>query len=285
MSKEKKISIVLTVVLSVVALALIGVFVVDTLMRNGTIANSEQKEIMAGFNKAFNSKERTVIYYASTNCSWCSMLTPILESISEKYDMDYYYIDTSKLAKKQINEILKKLEMPKHSTPTTVVVENGKVIDTENGYVEGEEYVEFLKGAGVLPEDAEYGEDKNITYINYEEYSKLIKDKKNHIIVVGSTTCPHCQAIKPALNTVAGEYSITINYLTLDEMEQNDKSAFFKSLGTIGYDDEDYVNKGTIGTPLVLIIKNNKVNDYFSGERTISQLVREFTKAGFIKES
>lgn len=285
MSKEKKISIILTIVLSVVALVLIGIFVVDTLKSNGTITNSEQDEIMEGFNKAFNSKERTVIYYASTECSWCSMLTPILESISEEYDMDYYYVDTSKLAKKQRNELLEKLEMPKHSTPTTVVVENGKVIDTETGYVEGEEYVEFLKGAGVLPEDAEYGAEKNITFINYDEYTKLISDKKDHIIVVGSTTCPHCQAIKPALNSVAGDYNITINYLTMDDMTDDENGKFFKSLGTIGYDDEDYVNDGSIGTPLILIVKNNKVSSYFSGERTISQLVREFTKAGFIKES
>lgn len=284
MSKEKKKTIILIVVLSLIALALIVVFTVDTLKKNGTIPNSEQAEIIDGFNKAFNSKERTVIYYASTNCSWCSMLTPILESISEEYDMDYYYVDTSKLAKKQKNDILEKLEMPKHATPTTVVVENGKVIATENGYVEGEEYVEFLKGAGVLPEDAVYGEDKNITFINYDEYSKLIKDKKNHIIVIGSTTCPHCLAIKPALNEVAGNYNITINYLTLDEMEQTDKNNFFKSLETIGYDDEKFLEEGSIGTPLVLMIKNNKVSDYFSGERTISQLVREFTKAGFIKE-
>ncbi len=284
MSKEKKKTIILIVVLSLIALALIVVFTVDTLKKNGTIPNSEQAEIIDGFNKAFNSKERTVIYYASTNCSWCSMLTPILESISEEYDMDYYYVDTSKLAKKQMNDILEKLEMPKHATPTTVVVENGKVIATENGYVEGEEYVEFLKGAGVLPEDAVYGEDKNITFINYDEYSKLIKDKKNHIIVIGSTTCPHCLAIKPALNEVAGNYNITINYLTLDEMEQTDKNNFFKSLETIGYDDEKFLEEGSIGTPLVLMIKNNKVSDYFSGERTISQLVREFTKAGFIKE-
>ena len=44
----------------------------------------------------------------------------------------------------QRDEILKKLNI-EQSTPTTVVVENGKVVDTQVGYVAGKEYVEFFK--------------------------------------------------------------------------------------------------------------------------------------------
>ncbi len=284
MSKEKKVTIILTVVLIVIALALIGFLVVDTLKENGTITNSEQDEIMDEFYKYYNSDEKIVIYYASTQCSWCSLLTPILETISNDYNMDYYYVDTSKLGLKQRNEIMEKLGMDKHGTPTTVVVENGKVVATEKGYVEGGEYVQFFKDAGVLPEDAEYSQEKYITFVDYDKYSELISDKKSHIIVIGQTTCTHCIAIKPALNSVAKDYNITINYLNLTKLSKDESKNFFDSLKTIGYDEEEFLEKGSIGTPLVLFVKNNKVSSYFSGERTISQLVKEFTKAGFIKE-
>lgn len=283
MSKEKMKAIALTVVLALIALVLIGVLVVDTLKQNGTIVNDEQKGIMTDFDKYYNSKERTVIYYASTSCSWCALLSPTLETISKDYDMDYYYVDTSKLGAKQRNEIMEKLEIEKHATPITVVVENGKVISKQEGYVDGKEYVKFFIEAGMIPEDAVYSTEQYITFIDYDKYEELIT-KGSHIVVIGQTTCSHCIAIKPALNSVARDYDVTINYLNLTEMTQSESSAFFKSLETLGYDDEEFLETGGIGTPLVLMIKNGKISSHFSGERTKSQLVREFTKAGFISE-
>ena len=83
MSKEKNKSIAFTIILSVIALSLIGLLVINEMKEKGTITTSEAKQIMKDFDKKFNSKEKTVIYYASTTCGWCSLQTPILETISE----------------------------------------------------------------------------------------------------------------------------------------------------------------------------------------------------------
>lgn len=283
MSKEKKKTIIFTVILSLLVLVLAIVFIIDNLKQNGTIETAESKEIMENFDKYYNSKERTVIYYASLNCSYCTLQTPILETIAEDYNMDYYYLDSSKLAKKQREEVLEKLGI-EHATPTTVIVEKGKVIDTAVGYTQGKDYVEFFKENDMVPEDAVYSKEQYITFIDYDEYTKLISNNDTHIIVIGQTSCSHCIAIKPALNSVAGDYDITINYLNLTDMTEQESNSFFESLTTIGYDDEDFVNNGSFGTPLTLIVRNGKVSSYISGERTTSQLVKAFKKEGLISE-
>ena len=283
MSKEKKKAIILTVVLSVICLVLIGVFVFIELKQAGIVSDKETNEFMKEFNKEFNSKERNVIYYASSGCSYCELQKPILETIAEDYDIEYFEIDSATLAVKQRNEILKKLEI-EHATPTTVIVENGKVIDTAIGYTDGQDYVEFFVENEILPEDAVYSKEANLTFIDYNAYEDLVNDKGTQVVVIGQTTCGHCIAIKPALNKIAGEYDLTINYLNLTEMNEDEYKSFTESLKEIQYNDPDFVEEGKFGTPLTLIIKNGKVKDYISGERTKSQLVREFKNNGLISE-
>ena len=283
MSNEKKKTIIFTIILAVLAIALIVAFVITNLKQSGEIVDEETKEIMEKFDEYYNSEKRKVIYYASTSCSWCELQTPILENITKDYNIDYYYIDSSKLPTKQRNEVLEKLGI-KHSTPNTFIVEKGEVIDIAEGYTEGDELVEFFKDNDIVSEDAVYKQEQYITKIDYEQYYNLISNDGTHVIVVGQTTCPHCISFKPAINSVAKDYNITMNYLNLQKLTQEESSDFFESLKTIEYKDEEFLNNGSVGTPLTLIVENGKVKSYVSGERTTSQLVRELKKIGIISE-
>ena len=283
MSKEKKKTIIITVLVAVIAIVLATVFIIDTLKQNGTIVSDEVKEIMDDFDEYYNSKSRTIIYYASSECGYCELQTPVLENIAEDYDLDYLYIDKLKLPSKQKKEIIKQLDI-EDKTPITVVVENGEVIDSLAGYHSGQDFVEFLKNTEILDEDAEYSAESGITFIEYDEYEKLINSNSTNIITIGQTTCPHCIAIKPTLSSVAKDYSIKINYINIDVLDEENYKSFNESLNKIEYNDPEFVEKGQFGTPLILIVKNGKVIDYISGERTYSQLVREFRKQGLISE-
>jgi len=283
MSKEKKKTIILTVVLSIICLALIGFFVVDALKESGIITNEETNEVMKKFNKQFNSKERKIIFYASSSCGYCELQKPILETIAEDYDMEYLEIDAATLGAKQRKEIVEKLEI-EGATPTTVIVQNGKVIDVAEGYTEGRYYVEFFASNELLPEDAVYSKEDNLTFIDFDEYEEVVEEKGTHVVVIGKTTCPNCIAIKPALSKVAGKYDLTINYLNLTELSEDEYSDFQEILKEIGYNDPDFVAEGSFGVPLTLIVENGKVKDYISGNRTNSQLVRAFKKIGLISE-
>lgn len=283
MKKENKKTIIITIVVAVAALALIAVFTVNELISSGVITTKADREVLSEFYENYNSKERTIIYYASPSCSYCQLQEPILETIADDYDLDYYYLDASSLGLKQRKEVLEKLGI-EHATPTTIVVEKGKVIDTAVGYKQGKELVKFFVDTEILPEDAEFSGEKNITFIDYKKYGEIINNGETNVVVVGKTNCGYCTAFKPTLNTVAGEYDITINYLNLAEMSEDESNSFFNNLGNLGYDDADYLKDGSFGTPTTLIFKNGKIVRYFSGQRTISQLVREFTKSGLISE-
>ena len=106
MSKEKKKTIIITVLVAVIAAVLATVFIIDSLKQNGTIVSDEVKEIMDDFDEYYNSKSRTIIYYASSECDYCELQTPVLENIAEDYDLDYLYIDKLKLPSKQKKEII-----------------------------------------------------------------------------------------------------------------------------------------------------------------------------------
>lgn len=283
MSKEKKKTIIFTIALAIVALLLIVAFVFMELRENGVIGSPESNEIMEKFDKNYNSKERKIIYYSSSACSYCKFQTPILETIAEDYNLEYYSIDSTLLSNEQRKEILEKLDI-EQATPTTVIVEDGKVIAKQVGYADGSKFVKFLKENKILSKDAVYSTEKYITFINYDEYEELLENNKTNIIVVGQTTCSHCIAIKPALNSVAEDYNLTINYLNLTDLSKEESEEFFDSLEEIEYNDPDFLKDGSFGTPLTLMVKDGKVFDYINGSRTISQLVREFTKAGIIKE-
>ena len=283
MTKEKKKTILLTVILSVVCIVLICFFAIDLLKQNGTIIDEETKELMDDFEEYFNSKEKAVIYYASSSCGYCELQSPILETIAEDYDVDYLEIDSTKLGSNQTDEILEKLDI-EHATPTTIIVQNGEVIDKAIGYTDGQDYIEFFANNKIIPQDAVYSKESSLTFIDYDEYEDLISEEDTHIVVIGQTTCSHCIAIKPALNSVAKEYDLTINYLNLTKMTEEQSDDFNESLTTIEYNDPDFVESGSFGTPLTLIIKDGKVTNYISGQRTKSQLVREFKKAGLISE-
>lgn len=279
---EKKESKVGLIIILVILLAIIGACVYYEI--NNKDSNTEQSsELMDEFYKYYNSKKVKVIYYASSTCGYCKLETPIMEQISKDYDVDYLYIDSNNLSASDRNKILKELNI-EHATPTTVIVKNGEVLDTQIGYADGSAMVDFFIKNKVLEKDATYSPEKNLTFIDYDEYKKLLTESGKYVVTIGQTGCSHCTATKPVLNKIAQDYDIEINYLNLTEMTQSEVNDLTNNLEEIGYDDEDFIERGSFGTPLTLIIKNGKVISYVIGERPTVEFVRAFKKSGVISE-
>ena len=74
------------------------------LRENNVIGSLESKEMMSEFNKAYNKKEKTVIFYSTSTCGYCELQKPILETVAEDYDVDYYSIDSNELSNNQRSE-------------------------------------------------------------------------------------------------------------------------------------------------------------------------------------
>lgn len=283
MTKEKKKTIIITSILSIVALALIACFAIIELNGDSMFGSTESAQIVKEFNKYYNATERKVIFFASSNCVWCDKQKPILETIAKDYEIDYFSVDNALLSGEDRTEIIEKLGI-EGRTPTIVIVESGKVVATSTGYKEGKSLINFFKENKIVPEDAIYSQEKHITYIDYNKYKNLIRNDKTNIIVIGASSCGNCTIYKPAINSVAEDYELTFYYLDLDELTEDESNAFFESLKKIEYNDPDFLKDGSFGTPLTIIVKNGKIKNYISGAQTYSKLTRELTKAGIIEE-
>ena len=108
----------------------------------------------------------------------------------------------------------------------------------------------------------------NLTVINVSKMKELFSSNDTKIIFVGSLTCPHCTAIKPVINSVVKDLNVTVYYLELSTMTDEENN-------------EDYsINeflKNNNSIPLVMAVKNNEVIDSFVGEKD-SKDVEEFLK-------
>lgn len=108
----------------------------------------------------------------------------------------------------------------------------------------------------------------NLTVINVSRMKELFSSNDTKIIFVGSLTCPHCTAIKPVINSVVKDLNVTVYYLELSTMTDEENNEYYSI-------NEFLKNNNSI--PLVMAVKNNEVIDSFVGEKN-SKDVEEFLK-------
>ena len=108
----------------------------------------------------------------------------------------------------------------------------------------------------------------NLTVINVSKMKELFSSNDTKIIFVGSLTCPHCTAIKPVINSVVKDLNVTVYYLELSTMTDEENKEYYSI-------NEFLKNNNSI--PLVMAVKNNEVIDSFVGEKD-SKDVEEFLK-------
>lgn len=121
-----------------------------------------------------------------------------------------------------------------------------------------------------IPEDKR----KELNSINIDQYLEMLKGEETKIIYIGRPTCSHCVKQKPVMENIAFEYDVTINYLNTDELDDDGISKLISS--------NEYFSDG-FGTPLTLIVKDNKIVDKVEGETSKADLLQLFKNYSLIK--
>lgn len=256
MNESKK----MLIVVGVVVFAVLGIF-------GFALTESKASEKMYNdFEAAFNGSENKLVYIGSSTCGYCQLLNPSLEDMKERYQFDYLYIDAAEISSGYLKKILAKLELSSLGTPYLAVVSNGKVVDTQNGYSDYDITFEFLQDNKIIAEDQEL----LLNYIDYEEYEKLLKSDEKNVIVVGQSTCSYCVQAKLTLNEIVEENDITINYLNISYLTEEEGEKFESSL--------DYF-EDSWGTPIMMIVKDGKIVDI------IEQYVEKDEYVEFLEEN
>ena len=268
--ESKKQNIILLAISVLILLVIIG-GVVYTLFFT--------KSFMSKFNDKFNSKNLTVFYYKQTNCIYCQKQTPILEKLAEDYGFKYFEINATEITKEENEKVVETLEMS-GGTPTFTIVKNGKIVSQMPSYMDRSDLFKFLQEAGVIASDKEY---KGYTTVSYSEYLELAESSDPVAITVGQIGCEHCDAIKPELNVAAKNNNVDIYYLDLAMLQDDERASFFENLRKMGYDNPEFLEKGSFGTPTTFIFKNGKIKSYFTGEKSAPYIEKALRKQGIIK--
>lgn len=263
MDEKKKLFVLLGIVVAVILFIVIG----------SIVEENNSKRYLKDFYSDLNSSENKLVMIGRDNCSWCQLFKPTLDFMSEKYGLKYTYVNTNKLTNSSFNKMLKSINVSSDDfgTPLTVVVRNGEVVDSLNGYTDEVDLLEFLKKYDFISSDAKLV----LNYVDYSGYKKILKSDKASILVVGQTSCTYCIKAKPILNEVADSNNITINYLNITKLSEEESIKFNDSL--------DYLKDNKWGTPLTLIIKDGKVVDSANGLLDKDGYTELFKKNGFIK--
>ncbi len=265
MNENKRMYILIGVVIAFIAIVVVSII----------SSNIKNKEIYEEFIEDFTSDEKEVVFLERPTCSYCQLTSPIMESLSSKYDFDYNDINTDDINSSTLTKILDKLGVSSDDfgTPYIAIVQDGKVVSAQPGYAEEVDMFKFFQNNGVIDEDEEFKEILN--YVDYSTYKDLIASSEPQLVVMVQTGCGACISAKPVLEEISEENDITINALNITNLSSEDSENLSSTL--------DYLSKNDWGTPLLLIVKNNQVIDASSGYLDKDTYEIFLKKYGFIK--
>jgi len=247
------------------------------------MGNKKSNDMYKGYEERINGTELSLIYIGRPTCSVCLELDPVIKEYKQKYNFEYYYVNTDKLVTKDTDKLINSYEGFSEgiSTPTLLYVQNGQIVDAMQGFLDEKTLFNFLQKNGSIDANVEYegkvDEDEiNLNVVSVEQYLDVVESGTKSIINIARVGCGACQTAKPILNKVAGTHNLTVNYFNTDNLTSDNIEAFTESLEFISSGEFQY-------TPTLMIVENGKVVETLVGVATEDEYVALFKKHGFIK--
>jgi predicted bacteriocin transport accessory protein len=130
----------------------------NTTNEEGTTDAGKNDEPSGDWKAALASDEKQLIYLGRPSCSWCNKLRPDLEDLKDRYDASFVYVNVDETSSDDQNTIFKQLDInaSDFGTPYLVVIEGGKKVDEQVGYVPEEQLFQFLQKNGIIASDKKY---------------------------------------------------------------------------------------------------------------------------------
>lgn len=241
-------------------------------------------EEMQKFYTYFDKEEPTLLVFASTSCGWCQLQEPIVEKIAEAYDLDYLYMDYTKLEGSEVSNVVSYLGIG-GGTPTSTIVQSGKVLKSVEGMLEGKDYVEFLVEGGVLPKGSTYKDEENLIVVTYDKFKELLKGKDTTVVLfdfyaIQNSVCgDRCLDQRKVLNSIAKENNIPVYHLPL----ANTTDDFIDDLGEWGYSTDAYKENKSVNIPLLMFVRDGKIIWHQNGNMTEDDIRTEMKNYKIIK--
>ena len=104
------------------------------------------------FVNLMNSKNKTVFFINSDDCTYCERLKPIVGKIGIQNSVNIYSLKIDEKNQKNVELYIQKIgfKEEKITTPLVLISENGKILDYIVGYSDKSIYIEKFKSNGVI---------------------------------------------------------------------------------------------------------------------------------------
>ncbi len=294
------------VIIGVVLTVLIGAVILLLVLA----ANGGEKKTSAGnssladsLDDYLNRDEPTLIVWAQTTCGWCQLQHPYIERIAEMYDLDYLFLNYDQLltgTETSEDDVIQTLQpyadklgitlvststTKADGTPTSLIVQKGKVLYKHSGYMNGQSYIDFLIQGGILDKGSIYKDEDALEEITYSKFKELVKNKEETVILFdyyeqsGETTLDE----RKMLNELSKKYGFKVYHLSAFNFTKSDTSAFIDQLGDLGYSTDAYKENKSVNIPLLMVVKKSKIVWHQDSNMEIDDIEAELKKANIIK--
>lgn len=100
------------------------------------------------YKEKLESKEKTIFAITQTGCSHCEEAKPAFKELAKDYKLDLNIVNMTNLSEeeqKQFTDSLPYYNDEQWGTPLILIVEDKKVVDSKQGFISKEDYIEFFK--------------------------------------------------------------------------------------------------------------------------------------------
>lgn len=111
---------------------------------------------ITNFTTLLNDEAPSIIYLARPDCGYCQQQKPIVKTVMNEYDLNIFYLNTNELTSDNFEYIFsldKKLfgeNGEDFGTPTILIVQKGKIIDSSVGLTQKESLVSLFTKHGFI---------------------------------------------------------------------------------------------------------------------------------------
>jgi len=99
-------------------------------------------------------------------------------------------------------------------------------------------------------------ENSSIKEVSYQEYVEKKKSDDYSVFLLARDGCSHCQLYKPQVNEVARENNLTVYYLDVDNLSEEEFYDIHDNINALK-DEYSSDNNAVLPTPTTVIFKNN----------------------------
>ena len=124
---------------------------------SANVSEDEQKDFndidVDDYLDLYEGSKNSVVLFASPTCGYCQIAEPILHHIAYQYNLTINHVDVSELSSDESEKLTDSNEyFSQLGTPALLVVANGEIVDSVNGLVDTDSYVDFFKDNGFIKE-------------------------------------------------------------------------------------------------------------------------------------